>query len=519
MVRPAIAPFWGVVRRQLPVATALGVLAAALILVVSLFQRDLYSSSVTASYDQRDALGLPTLASSSARFAQVSAMLKARLGDPEFLWQLAETVELSLAGPEGGQVVDDSSSKAKVAALLAPAFRATANRQGQTLTIKVGAEDPLTAKRLADAAMELFIQEELRFEAETFHRLYEAHAKYLAEVKAVALDDRLVGPPGGEGNDPEFRRRLEERVQELDLERRRLTAQIDSPADRTRLRVTLVATYDDQPTSRPGRRWGWLLGCLSVLGIVGVGAAREQSSPWVTTGSRVKAVTGLPVLAEVPRAVLKVLPALNPAKAAALKDAARHGDSGDPMVTVWLTFQDIELALRRVAVGPVVLLVGEGRTSGFVHNWLTLLASSGDGVRLVIDGDESDPLLSGEERRLIGGDLLQFLSGQRPWKSVRQSRSKARAYDLVVAPVSDGKTPPPKQELLARLFTSLCRGYSQVFVRAHGSRNVTENAAYAATATDVILVVEARRSRLAMLTAAADLFGRAKVRGVILIDT
>lgn len=514
-----------VIRRQGACSAALGLLCVGATAVYSLSQRDLFQSTVTAVYDQRDSIGAPSSPTRGARFEQVGSTLKARLEEPEFLWQVARAVELSLDPVNQTPLADDSGTKARVAALLAPTLRAEVDPQGETLSVKALAEDALTAKRLADAAMEIFIQKELRFEAETFHRLYEAHARYLDDER------KLLSPPS-DANAPEAPRdgegegglaRIEERVRELDLERRRLTAQIESPAERTRLRVSVPATYDDIPVKRARRRAAWTLSAVSLLVVLGYGAYREIATPFARSGHRVRRAMDLPVLAEVPRSVLRRFPLMTRERAAALRESAKVEPARGPAAIAWQTYQAVDRALTRAAVGPVLLFVApglDGGTRAFVHNLLCVTALDASHPRLVLDGDARDPLGTADERRRARGDLGTFLAGKASWKDVRITRTLARPYDLVLTSPSDGDGQSPyPEDLLARLFTSLVRGYSRIFVRAHEPRHEVEVAALARAATDCVLVADARTTRLADLTRTREIVGAAKVRGVILLGT
>src|SRR5690606_4682628 len=84
--------------------------------------------------------------------------------------------------PKTKPLPDDSATKSHMARYMRGKFEVSADDKAQTIALTATATDPFEAKRLAETAMELFIQSELRFEAEGVERQRELDASFLKEL-------------------------------------------------------------------------------------------------------------------------------------------------------------------------------------------------------------------------------------------------------------------------------------------------------------------------------------------------
>ena len=176
-----------------------------------------YSSTVVAFYDERVGIDSVPHDLMFPRFGQVSESFKTRLSDSDFLWQVAQQVGLParLAAPAFWQTwlganvpqftrllqqvpqpstVDDLRSREIVTRIISQSIRLLVDDRKNTLSVTSKAKDPIQARQLADAAMELFIQSQLRFEAESYRRQHELFASYLHDVaRTEDAERRMLG--------------------------------------------------------------------------------------------------------------------------------------------------------------------------------------------------------------------------------------------------------------------------------------------------------------------------------------
>ena len=200
-----------VLRRQSGMMLLIFALTAPIALLIGALQKDHMSSYTAAIYDDRDSSEAVPRYPLYPRFPQVADAFKTKLEDPEFLWQVATEVGLnqregkdlsalkqwisrhipgashilgSSKGDKGYQ--DDAKAKDANAEYLSRAFDTQYDDKKNTISLRVTTDDALLSKQLADAAMELFIQSELRFEAESFRRQHEVFASYLHHLTLSA---------------------------------------------------------------------------------------------------------------------------------------------------------------------------------------------------------------------------------------------------------------------------------------------------------------------------------------------
>ena len=176
-----------------------------------------YSSTVVAFYDDRVGIDSVPRDAMFPRFGQVSESFKTRLSDSDFLWQIAQQVglparvaapspwytwlavnvpQLSHFLPQLSQPanVDDLHHRELVTRVIRQSIGSNIDDRKNTLSVTAKAKDPVQARQLADAAMELFIQSQLRFEAESYRRQHELFASYLHDVaRTEDAERRMLG--------------------------------------------------------------------------------------------------------------------------------------------------------------------------------------------------------------------------------------------------------------------------------------------------------------------------------------
>ena len=232
----------------------------------------------------------------------------------------------------------------------------------------------------------------------------------------------------------------------------------------------------------------------------------------------------LPVVTELSKAGLRRYPSISPQLAGILRESsASKGEHKNPASDVLLSYRRLELEIRRRARGNVIFLVNAGcddRSGPFFQNFLNVTASETPGNVLLIDCDHRDPVLPADERLATVGDFAAFLGGRVAWKDVRLPRSPDRAFDLLPAAAHASEAPRAyRPEVLAKLFANLSKSYSRIYVRGHDVRQVIDNAALFDAATDCFVAADGAHTTFGDLGRSEALFGRDKVRGLILIGT
>ncbi len=646
-----------VLRRQAPFVIPLAAVLAPLALIIGLNKKNSFTSYTSAVYDNRDTSEQVPRFPYYPRFAQVADSFKAKVDDVEFLWQVAKDVGLTQVKsdesafrtavrkvlpeylepwpqPKSRELSDDLKTKSYMAQHMRRKFAAYSDDKKNSLSLTATGEDPFEAKRLAEAAMELFIQSELRFEAEGVERQRDLDASFLRELTKGEEEERKPAPaqPSAEegrlagveaelldrlstvkseldqeknhgsavraaleadlarlatklqpshpevmakqdelralskGDDQALRARLvqlrqklaeireqqrrlgfkvsagegkfdgiaktkgsflpalSDRVSELTLEQSRIARQAETPALRTRLRVSVPATYDEIPTSGSRRSLVLGLGILVALVLLVVTWIRELWSPLARDRWRVERRIEAPVLVELPRGGLQRYPAISPQLAGILRESVESKpERRNPASQILLAYRRLELEISRRAKGPVVLLINASaanRSGPFIQNFLNVSATESAAGLLMIDCDYRDPVVPADERLRSVGDFPAFLHGKVAWKDVRLPRNPDRAFDLLPAPSQASEAPRAyRVDVLQKLFANLARSYARVYIRGHDVRQVIDNAALVQAATDCFLVVDGRFTTFAEIECSLSLLNRDKLRGLILIGT
>ena len=656
-------------RRQAVLILFTIALLTPLALMMGYFQKDRMSSYVAAIYDDRDSPEAVPRYPMYPRFAQVADSFKTKLADPEFLWQIAIEVGLNEKDKKGlspfkmwirrhvpgasllippldseKTAQDDAKAKDANAQYLIRAMNAQFDDKKNIISLRIDTTDALLSKQLADAAMELFIQNELRFEAESFRRQHEVFAGYLhtltlsaeAEHKAEtnkkkeekglaqgkSIQERLreqendlldkiqslrtegdqeksrsaaqrasleadlarlttrlepshpdviakqeevrqlshgtsdqgqrlkisqlksqlagirdqertlgmtVTAAEGRGEDygpqrGQFLPALSDRVKELSLEEIRMERQAEAPALRTRLRLVGPASFDATPPGKGRREATMMFLALALAGALLAALLRELRTPYARDLWRVAWRSQLPVLSHLDVAGLKSYQSITPQLASKLRDTATSSNLRQSLRAgeVLQAYRRFEFELRQRCSGQVVLLQSaaeHGSTADFCYNFLNVICSETPGPVLLIDCDSRDPIPSGGNLKGPRRSLADFLSGHATWREVRQNRSAERAFDLVAAPSPEAAQMAFTRSAVQNLLTSLAKPYSRIYIRAYDIRRMLETEPFLESASDCVLLVDARCATFAEVERAARLTPKAKTLGLVMIGT
>lgn len=351
------------------------------------------------------------------------------------------------------------------------------------------------------------------------------------ELAAVRAKLRLAGAPSFQDTSNLFD--VSTRLLRLRADKAHLEQQLKVPDQSGgRFRVSQAAFLPSAP--KKGRLVQVLMAFFTTLALsLGLIVAREALSPRASDAWRLAAAAHLPVLCSFSGHLLRRAGSLTAERLDRLRGAIGERKMlGSTPVRAFLEYRRLVATLQAKCLGRriVLITVGDGaRTALVLYDFLRVYATETGDAMVVLDLDGIHPLAaqahSGPDGPMaaagIGaGDVCDLLIGARKWSDVRIVKSAEQPFDLVPPPVelTAEKVRTLKKAPALKLIEALERSYKIIFVRGFNAQHSLENAAFAAAATDIVLVVDGRTARRDDVVAAVQDFDRALVRGFVLVD-
>ena len=214
-------------------------------------------------------------------------------------------------------------------------------------------------------------------------------------------------------------------------------------------------------------------------------------------------------------AIRSLISDLSPEKSGTVK---RGSAKKNPM----LVYRSVSHWMHARMSGRVLLILkGAERPScsSFIENLANIYSIDYAGRVLVIDFDVQDPVAGDDERR--GQGMADILIKRENWKSVCQYRNSRRSFDLVQSAVAPGCR---MSELLSApsfndLMTTLKKNYTMIMIVGFCANQFVENSSLFSQASDVLLVVEANRSKFKYLSQLVDSLPKGRQHTFVTLDS
>lgn len=172
---------------------------------------------------------------------------------------------------------------------------------------------------------------------------------------------------------------------------------------------------------------------------------------------------------------------------------------------------------------PTLLLTAssDDRSGGCLMSVLNIYADERPGKTLVIDLAHRDPLCTVPAATAKQANIAGFLVGKTPWQLVRQNADAHRAFAWVPPmpeeAMADGSVRYLQASTLKALIATLAKSYQHIFVRALPSDQPSANDELIACAGRVLIVCDARSTKLVELDHSLAIVPADKLGGLIVV--
>lgn len=318
---------------------------------------------------------------------------------------------------------------------------------------------------------------------------------------------------------------ITDRINDLELELRNLTTQVENPEKRTRLRILFPATIENKAFKsqrRKGALASFALGTMFVFAFVGF---REIRNPIARDDWRIERATKRPVLAQVASTSLSHFRRISPDDADQLRESLSAHNPKNLKVRTMLSYRRLELALDKHCQGNIIMLSSAGPSDQLgetIYSFLNIYCTDTGKNCLLLDFDHQDPVVSNYKAPEL--DYLDVLQEKADWKDVivkQGGENQYTAFDFVhpTANFSGNRNRLVSQGLLQAQLPKLVALYDRVFLRSFPEFNFIENASLITAASDCIVCVDARKTRFLDLERTQIHLDSEKIRGMMLIGT
>ena len=287
-----------------------------------------------------------------------------------------------------------------------------------------------------------------------------------------------------------------------------LEQQAQEPTQRMHLSALGEATLSSAPFKSQRTKIMMVAAAFILFIVVFVTIVREVFASTARDAWPVAFRYRLRSLATVPKWVLKkhnrldseaikgMISELSPSKPGV---AARPSSKHNPA----LIYRKISHWLHTESTGKVLLVLKgteQPMCSAFIANLANIFSVDYAGRVLVIDFDLQDQVTGPGEGRAQG--MAEILTRRENWKTACQPRNSSRGYDLVQSSLDPD---PRMSELLSagsfrEFMSAVKKTYSQIFIVGFSADQFVENRSLLDQASDVLIVVEANRSKFRYLS-------------------
>ncbi len=333
-----------------------------------------------------------------------------------------------------------------------------------------------------------------------------------------------VEEPVQEAYQGNFNVAVNDRIKDIELEKKNLQRQVEDPSLRTRIRIIFPATYEPLPYTNQRRNFRYatlLLGLGLTFFLICFGEFRNKKArdAW-----RIERSTGKTLIAQISQKSATEFANISPRLADQLRTHLSKINKVDEPARTLLSYRRLELAMIKNCKGRCIFLVNAGpfdETSQVVKNFLNIYATDHQDDFLLIDCNLQDPVYKHISRG--GPDLVDFLEGRAPFEDVVLERKKLDGFAFDVLPpmnkFSGKKTRSFREETIQKVLEKIPSNYKQIFIRSMPEMHFIENMALLNASSDAFIFIDANRTHYFDLHRTLNHLESEKIRGLVAIGT
>lgn len=317
---------------------------------------------------------------------------------------------------------------------------------------------------------------------------------------------------------------VNDRVKDIELERKNLQRQVEDPSLRTRIRIIFPATYEPLPYSNQRRnmRYATLLfgAALTFFFVIW----REFRNKKARDAWRIERSSGKTLIAQISQKSATEFSNISPRLADQLRTHLSKINKVDEPARTLLSYRRLELAMLKNCQGRCILLVNAGpfdETAQVVKNFLNIYATDHQDDFLLIDCNLQDPVYKHISKG--GPDLVDFLEGRAAFEDVVIERAQLDGFAFDVLPpmnkFSGKKTRSFREDTIQTVLARVPSKYKQIFIRSMPEMHFIENMALLRASSDAFIFIDANRTHYFDLQRTLTHLESDKIRGLVALGT
>jgi len=314
---------------------------------------------------------------------------------------------------------------------------------------------------------------------------------------------------------------LSGKIEELELERSNVEKQASDPDSRTRFTIIKAASYDEKPVKSRKKQILVAAIALSLLIPLVIIMIQEVRSPVARDAWRVARFANVPFLGQISAAALNSIQVITPSKYQSMRlslDNGSSGTGGDQRVV--LAYRSIELALLTKRQRNVFGLVTPSDSAAyrqFSDNLANVIALDTSLPTLLIDFDFENQ--TGTQH--TGPDLLDTILDHHQIEASLARPNNDRAYYMlqVKKTIDQARQSAFRTDKITSLFSALREKFPRILVRGMSEKRFIENHNIFTAVDEIVMIVDAQKSRYADIKRNLAQSDSTKIRGVVLIGS
>lgn len=340
----------------------------------------------------------------------------------------------------------------------------------------------------------------------------------------IVEEQPVFEEPAPEPYEGNFMVAVNDRVKDIELERKNLQRQVEDPSLRTRIRIIFPATYEPLPYSNQRRNFRYATMLAGVALTFMLIVWREFRNKKARDAWRIERSTGKTLIAQISQKSATEFSNISPRLADQLRTHLSKINKVDEPARTLLSYRRLELAILKTCQGRCILLVNAGpfdETGQVVKNFLNIYATDHQDDFLLIDCNLQDPVYKHISKG--GPDLVDFLEGRASFEEVVIEKKQLDGFAFDVLPpmnkFSGKKTRSFREDTIQSVLEKIPSKYKQIFIRSMPEMHFIENMALLKASSDAFIFIDAHRTHYFDLQRTLTHLESDKIRGLVALGT
>ena len=333
----------------------------------------------------------------------------------------------------------------------------------------------------------------------------------------LVVDESLMF--GAENRESTFLESLTQMVNNLDVERNRITQEIENPGQRIRFKYSTPPRLDTRVANRGKLIISLLVGIILILfSCFAVTLISELRNDHIRDVWRVRNLAQSAKVVRLDKKDLKYCAALSKGDVERLKDSLQDvvGGSYSSELNSFQKLREFSLLVQPIKDNTLLLLpVGFHDNVRNIPSALTNISSNltGESTMLL----DLNPVNSAHEGNTKSFDLVDFLNGKCKWGEVKVTKGTFNSFDY--AQIREGNLQSFKLSALKKLFKALREQYHNVVIHGLPDHFFLENYNFAQMSNQYVLMLSLGQSTYSDLKRNLSRLDNSKIKAILVVES